>query len=65
MGWSEAPGTNIAKVCLVRHQWKKMHLILERLEAPGRRRSAGGGKGRTPSEAMGRRNGMRNCGRGN
>jgi hypothetical protein len=42
MGWSKAPGTYIAKVCLVWPQWEKMRLILKRLEDPGK----GGRSGR-------------------
>ena len=50
-------------------QWKKMCLIFERLEAPGKRevwcRSGDVGVWEcTPSEARGRKNWMRNCGRG-
>ena len=36
MDWSKDPDTYIAEVCLVWPQWVKMHLILERLEAPGK-----------------------------
>ena len=32
--WSEAPNTYTVEDCLVWPQWKKMHLTLERLEAP-------------------------------
>jgi len=43
-------------------QWEKMCLTLERLEAPGTGRSVCGGE--HPLETAGRKNGMRNCGRG-
>ena len=36
MGWSKVPGTYVADVCLVWTQRKRMLLILERLEAPGK-----------------------------
>ena len=36
LGWTEGPGTYIAEDCLVSPQWEKMHLILQRLEAPGK-----------------------------
>jgi hypothetical protein len=36
MGWSKVPGTCIAEGCLVWPQWEKMHLVLEKLEAPGK-----------------------------
>jgi hypothetical protein len=35
-GKSETPGTDIAEVCLVWLLWEKMHLILKRLDAPGK-----------------------------
>jgi len=35
---SQAPGTNIADVFLVKPQWEKMWLILERLETLGEKR---------------------------
>jgi hypothetical protein len=57
----QALGTNIAEVFLVRPQ-ETMHLILERLEVPGKRGSLVGRS--NLSQARGRRNGMKNCGRG-
>ena len=62
MGWSKAPGTSIAQDSLVWPQWEKMHLILERLEAP--RKGVAWGVGGTVLETRKRRNGMRNCGKG-
>jgi hypothetical protein len=61
-GPSKTSGTYIADVCLVWPQLEKMHFILQRLETPGK-----GGTWRsrnTLSEARWRRNGMRNCGKG-
>jgi hypothetical protein len=46
-------------VFLVRPQWEKMRLILERLEVPGKESL---GMESTLSEAKGRRNGLRNYG---
>jgi len=44
----------LAEICLVWPQWKKMCLILKRLEAQGRRRPGGGaplrGKGEEEGE---------------
>jgi hypothetical protein len=47
IGRSVAPGTNIAEVCLVRLQWEKICLILNRLEAPGKGEACWG---RSPSQ---------------
>ena len=43
-------------------KWEKIPLILERLEAPGKQEVWG--LGSTLAEVKGRRNGLRNCGKG-
>jgi hypothetical protein len=52
-----------AEDCLVWPQWEKTHLALKRLEAPGIREAYQ--EGDILLETVGRRNGMKNCGREN
>jgi len=60
-GWSEAPGTYRAEVCLVWPQCGKMCLTIKRPEDPGRERASKGGWS-TLLEERRKRNWMRNCG---
>ena len=63
--WSEAPSTYIAEDCLVYPQWERTCLILEKLEAPGKIDAWWGDRVGNPlSKASLRRNGLRNCGKG-
>jgi hypothetical protein len=42
MGWIMALGTGVAEDCLVWPQWKRMHLILWKCDATGKRDAGGG-----------------------
>ena len=57
------PFTYVAEDCLVWPQLERMCLILQGLEVLGKGDAHGGGV--TLSEAKGKGNGIKNCGRGN
>jgi hypothetical protein len=41
MGWFMALGTHVAEDCLVWPQWERMHLILWKVDTPGKRDAGG------------------------
>jgi hypothetical protein len=53
MGWFMSLGTCVAENCFVWPQWDRMHLILWKLDAPGKKDASGGECGRCWWEGRG------------